>query len=80
LLLLPIETGVGGLTLRQLHAQLERWLKPRLNLETPDQMRQILEEVTRVKSVTPDSARILGFDEQMLELDRANPGQVLIPA
>jgi len=53
LLLLPTETGVGGLTLRQLHAQIERWLKPRLNLETP---------------------------EQMLELDRANPGQVLIPA
>jgi hypothetical protein len=43
-------------------------------------MRQILEEVTRVKSVTPDSARMLGFDGQMLELDRANPGQVLISA
>ncbi|MCL1476534.1 MULTISPECIES: dynamin family protein [unclassified Marinobacter] len=80
LLLLPIETRVGELSLQQLRAQPERWLKHQLDPENPDQMRQILEEVARVKSVTPTSARMLGFDEQMLELDRANPGQVLIPA
>lgn len=80
LLLLPIETRVGELSLQQLRAQPERWLKHQLYLENPDQMRQILEEVARVKSVTPTSARMLGFDEQMLEPDRANPGQVLIPA
>ena len=76
LLLLPIETRVGELSLQQLRAQPERWLKHQLDPENPDQMRQILEEVARVKSVTPASARMLGFDEQMLELelDRANPG------
>jgi cell division FtsZ-interacting protein ZapD len=73
---LPIETRVGELSLQQLRAQPERWLKHQLDPENPDQMRQILEEVARVKSVTPASARMLGFDEQMLELelDRANPG------
>jgi hypothetical protein len=80
LLLLPIETRVGELSLQQLRLQPERWLKHQLDPENPDQMRQILEEVARVKSVTPASARTLGFDEQMLETDRANPGQVLIPA
>jgi predicted GTPase len=80
LLLLPIETRMGELSLQQLRAQPERWSKHQLDPETPDQMRQILEEVARVKSVTLASARMLGFDEQMLELDRANPGQVLIPA
>lgn len=80
LLLLPIETRMGELSLQQLRAQPECWLKHQLDLENPDQMRQILEEVARVKSVTPASARLLGFDEHMLELDRINPGQVLIPA
>lgn len=80
LLLLPIETRVGELSLQQLRAQPERWLKHALDPENPDQMRETLSEVARVKSVTSASARVLGFDEQMLEPDRANAGHVLIPA
>lgn len=43
-------------------------------------MREVLAEVARVKSVSPDEARKLGFDEDMLEHDRNNPGNVLVPA
>ncbi len=80
LLLLPIETRVGELSLQELRSQPECWLKHSLDPENPDQMRETLTEVARVKSVTLTSARLLSFDEQMLEPDRANPGHVLIPA
>ena len=43
-------------------------------------LREVLAEVARVKSVPPEEARALGFDEGMLENDRNNPGNVLVPA
>ncbi|TGN38301.1 dynamin family protein [Marinobacter confluentis] len=80
LLLLPIETRTGELSLQQLRKQPERWVKHDLDERDPQVMREVLAEVARVKSVTPAEARKLGFDEDMLENDRAQPGQVLVPA
>ncbi|PHQ25620.1 GTPase [Marinobacter guineae] len=80
LLLLPIETRNGDLSLQQLRKQPERWVKHELDERDPDIMREVLAEVARVKSVPPEEARGLGFDEDMLEQDRNNPGNVLVPA
>lgn len=80
LMLLPIETRTGSLSLQQLRKQPERWVKHGLDERDPEIMREILGEVARVKSVAPDQARALGFDEGMLEHDRNNPGNVLVPA
>ncbi|MFO7529127.1 MAG: dynamin family protein, partial [Marinobacter sp.] len=80
LLLLPIETRTGELSLQQLRKQPERWVKHELDERDPEIMREVLAEVARVKSVPPQEARNLGFDEAMLEHDRNNPGNVLVPA
>jgi len=80
LLLLPIETRTGELSLQQLRKQPERWVKHELDERDPEIMREVLAEVARVKSVPPHEARNLGFDEAMLEHDRNNPGNVLVPA
>src|SRR5690554_2875739 len=80
LLLLPIETRTGDLSLQQLRKQPQRWERHELDDNDPDVMREALAEVARVKSVTPQQARQLGFDEDMLEQDRSNPGNVLVPA
>jgi GTPase SAR1 family protein len=80
LLLLPIESRTGDLSLQQLRKQPERWVKHELDERNPQVMRDVLAEVARVKSVQPREARSLGFDEDMLEHDRNNPGNVLVPA
>ncbi|MBU2954660.1 dynamin family protein [Marinobacter sp. F3R08] len=80
LLLLPIETRTGDMSLQQLRKQPHRWVKHELDERDPEIMREVLAEVARVKSVPPEEARGLGFDEGMLEHDRNNPGNVLVPA
>ncbi len=80
LLLLPIETRTGELSLQQLRKQPERWVRHELDERDPDVMREVLAEVARVKSVTTSEAHELGFDEDMLESDRSRPGHVLVPA
>ncbi|MBU2872467.1 dynamin family protein [Marinobacter salexigens] len=80
LLLLPIETRTGDLSLQELRKQPQRWVKHELDERDPEVMREVLGEVARVKSVSPAEARALGFDQSMLEHDRNNPSQVLIPA
>ena len=80
LLLLPIETRNGDLSLQQLRKQPERWVRHELDERNPEIMREALAEVARVKSVPTEEARGLGFDENMLEHDRSNPGNVQVPA
>ena len=80
LLLLPIETRSGDVSLHQLRKQPDHWIRHELDEDNPDVMREVLGEVARVKSVTPAEARELGFEEGMLEADRETPGKVLIPA
>lgn len=80
LLLLPIETRTGDLSLQQLRKQPQQWIRHELDDRNPEVMRDVLAEVARVKSVAPEEARELGFDEDMLEHDRHHPGNVLVPA
>ncbi|MEC7814872.1 MAG: dynamin family protein, partial [Pseudomonadota bacterium] len=80
LLLLPIETRTGEMSLQQLRKLPEHWIRHDLDERNPEVMREVLAEVARVKSVSTAEARKLGFDESMLEADRANPGNVLVPA
>ena len=51
LLLLPIETRTGELSLQQLRKQPERWVKHELDERDPEVMREVLAEVAR--SVSP---------------------------
>lgn len=80
LALLPIETRTGDLSLQQLGTQSHQWQTFPLDDHHPDTMRDVLSEVARTLSVSPEYARELGFDEAMLEHDRSNPGKVLVPA
>jgi hypothetical protein len=80
LLLLPIETRAGELSLQQLRKQPQRWVRYELDDRDPDIMREVLAEVARVRSVSTGEASELGFDEDMLESDRSRPGHVLVPA
>ena len=75
LLLLPIETRTGDLSLQQLRKQPERWVKHDLDERDPEIMREVLGEVARVKSVSPAEARALGFNEDMLEHGTQQPQQ-----
>ncbi|SFR82819.1 Replication fork clamp-binding protein CrfC (dynamin-like GTPase family) [Marinobacter daqiaonensis] len=78
--LLPIDTREGDLSLQQLRKRPELWIRYELDEKDPDAMRAVLAEVARVRSVSHQQARKLGFSESMLEADRDNPGQVLIPS
>lgn len=78
--LLPIETRVGESTLSQLKAQPERWQEYPLNTNSPDAMRLALDQVAKTRTVTLKEAKLLGFEENMLDHDPQNPGRVLIPA
>lgn len=80
LLLLPIETRTGELSLQQQRKRPENWVRHELDESTPEVMREVLAEVARVKSVSIGDARKLGFDEDMLESDPQIPGNVLVPA
>ncbi|MDV2078769.1 dynamin family protein [Marinobacter xestospongiae] len=80
LLLLPIETRRQDISLQQLRKQPQDWVRHELDENNPEVMREVLGEVARTKSVTPLEARELGFEENMLETDREQPGKVLIPA
>ncbi len=78
--LLPIETREDELSLQELRRQPRYWVRHELDESDPEAMRAVLAEVARVRSVSPQTARRYGFSETMLEVDRQNPGQVLIPA
>jgi hypothetical protein len=80
LLLLPIETRREEQSLNQLRKQPERWERFALDTGAPDIMQEVLAEVARVKSMPRADAETLGFDAKMLDQDRANAGQVLVPA
>ncbi|MDX5300077.1 MAG: dynamin family protein, partial [Gammaproteobacteria bacterium] len=80
LLLLPIETRSEEPSLGHLRRQPDQWFRLELNPDSPEDMRETLAEVARVKSVTPEEARALGFNERTLDPDRDEPGQVLVPA
>ncbi|MCK0106933.1 dynamin family protein [Marinobacter sp. S0848L] len=80
LMLLPIETRTGELSLQQQRKRPENWVRHELAEDNPTMMREVLSEVARVKSVSIGEARKLGFDEDMLEADPSLPGNVLVPA
>lgn len=80
LLLLPIETRREERSLSQLRKQPDQWERFALDTSSPDVMQEVLAEVARTKSVSRADAEALGFDEKMLDQDRAHPGQVLVPA
>jgi Dynamin family len=66
LMLLPIETRLQGLSLAELRPQRRVWTVLPLEVNEPDKLSELLQEVTRTKWVAKDQARELGFwdDEQ----------------
>ena len=80
LLTLPIETRKDDLSLGQLRARPSAWTLFELDPANPDSMREMLAEVARVKSVSHAEAQALGFSDDMLDPDREQPGNVIIPA
>lgn len=79
LLLLPIETRETDFSLAQWRKDPQQWERFELNPDAPDEMRDVLAQVARVKSVSIATARALGFEEQALDHDRSQPGNVIIP-
>ncbi|WP_097458867.1 dynamin family protein [Mangrovitalea sediminis] len=80
LLLLPIESRRESIPLQQWRKHPQQWQRFELDTGSPEIMREVLAEVARTKSVPVAEARALGFEEAMLDHDRENRDQVMIPA
>jgi hypothetical protein len=61
LALLPIDTRLEAQSLNDLRARPDAWTRIRLDPDSPDRLAEALNEVTRTKAVTVDTARALGF-------------------
>jgi hypothetical protein len=61
LALLPIATRIDGLSLSDLRHQPKAWTHLALEVNSPDQLAQTLQEVVRTQWVSIDQARDLGF-------------------
>lgn len=80
--LLPIETRVSNDGLMYLKTTPEAWHKFRLNLNSPDSMREVLRTLTQQKEVSKDEAIHLGlWDESDMEMfsNFTSTGHVKIP-
>ncbi len=83
LALLPIHTRLEGLSLSELRAQPRVWTHVPLDISSPEQLAESLQEVMRTQWVTVDEARALGFWND--ENTEDNPptdesGRVEVPA
>jgi len=61
LALLPIDTRLEAQSLADLREKSELWTRIRLDADSPDRLAEALNEVTRTKAVTVDTARALGL-------------------
>ena len=80
--LLPIETRVSDDSLTYLKTTPNAWKKFRLNLNSPDEMKEMLLKLIEQKEVSPDLAEKYGlFDPKdiSMSLDLAKQGLVKIP-
>ncbi|MEY4563026.1 MAG: hypothetical protein RLZZ618_2303 [Pseudomonadota bacterium] len=83
LALLPIQTRLEGLSLSELRGQARAWTHVPLDISSPDQLAESLQEVMRTQWVSVDDARALGFWSDTTPED--NPptddnGRVEVPA
>ena len=59
--LLPVETRKSAVTIAALKRATVNWTTLPLNLDSPDEMAETLQEIVRIKTVTARQARTLGF-------------------
>ena len=59
--LLPVETRKSAVTISELKRTTVNWTTLPLNLDSPDEMAETLQEIVRTKTVTVRQARALGF-------------------
>jgi len=82
LALLPIATRLAGLSLSELRGQPLAWTHRLLDVDSPDQLAESLQEVMRTQWVSLEDARALGFwnDDTPEDNPPTNPqGQVEMP-
>jgi len=82
LALLPIGTRLAGLSLSELRGQPLAWTHRPLDVDSPDQLAESLQEVMRTQWVSLEDARALGFwnDDTPEDNPPVNPqGQVEVP-
>ncbi|MBL4851278.1 MAG: dynamin family protein [Gammaproteobacteria bacterium] len=80
--LLPIETRLEDLSIEEYSHNRDYWHIIELDMQSPDQMADALQELAKVKSVTVDEAKALGLltEEVDLETNIVTPqGHVEIP-
>ncbi len=74
--LLPIETRLEDLSIEEYSHNRDYWHIIELDIQSPDQMADALQELAKVKSVTVDEAKALGLP---VEKDSADTDTVEIP-
>jgi len=82
LALLPIETRRAGQSLTMFREQAQAWTHLPLDPRRPDQMLEMLSEVTRTRKVDLDEARLLGLWTSSDSVDQPQPdddGRVEVP-
>jgi GTPase SAR1 family protein len=77
--LLPIETRLLNRSISDLKLDPEVWHEFELDTSSPQRLSESLYQVASTRSTSIAEARSLGFDESMLEADRVDTGQVIIP-
>jgi ferritin/GTPase SAR1 family protein len=78
--LLPISTRKEEKSLTEHKLNQEYWIYYPLDISSPETMRESLDQVARVLSVSFEEARSLGFDVASLEKDPQNQKLCLVPA
>lgn len=74
--LLPIETRLESSSIGELKRRPSEWSKVKLDVNSPDDLVEAFEEVTRVKKVTVEQAKRLGLYESWRQAHGGGPEEV----
>lgn len=77
--LLPIETRLKSDSIQSLKADESLWHIIPINIQNPKQLGETLQQLAATKEIDLEEAKLLGFDQRMLEPLPNRPDKVVIP-
>ncbi len=77
--LLPIETRLKSESIQGLKADESLWKSFNIDSQNPQQITEVLTELAATREIDLEEAKLLGFDQRMLETLPNKPDKVLIP-
>jgi succinate dehydrogenase flavin-adding protein (antitoxin of CptAB toxin-antitoxin module) len=77
--LLPIETRLKSESIQSLKAEESLWKTINIDSQNPEQIANVLTQLAATREIDLEEAKLLGFDQRMLETLPNKPDKVLIP-